>query len=210
MDKPTLADLRALALDYRPTLPFFVCLDRDKRTTLAGLRFQLSGLKSRLDNLQKMDADQYAAASSMGEPDPIDAAKARMEEVAAAIVAAEDDARPWSITITFAVLPATDEGLREGEGMSYAGLLDTLTKASELGGFEGRVSGDEFADVLMSHCYQRAESADGENLNLAWADAIRVLDMADIEVLRNLIIGVHRTGASIPFDPRTSGPSATI
>ena len=205
MDMPTMADLVELVRSYRKTVPFFACIDPDRRATLAGLRMQLLGLQSRLDNLQKMDADQYAAASSMGEPDPIAKVEALMADVAAEIVKAEDEARPYSIALTFAALPATDDALRAGEELSHEGLLKSMIDASP----DGRVASDDFADRLIAACYASAETPSGEPMPVDWSDIARILDVDDWKTIRVLVMGLHKVGSSIPFDPRTSGPSKT-
>ena len=54
----------------------------------------------------------------------------------------------------------------------------------------------------------RADSAFGDT-GMTWAEVSRVFDAGDRDQLRLLIIGHHRYGAGIPFDPRPSGTPET-
>ena len=200
--RPTIDMLRALALDYRPEAPYFVCLDRDKRMDISAARQQETAAREHLENLLQQDPEETAAAQSMTDPDPIDQAKADLAAAEAAHATAMEDALPWSASIIFGNLPTTDEGLREGESYSYEGLRDEMSD-------DGKIDTDAFADRLLALCYLRTESPDSEDLNLAWAEASRLLDVSDRKTVRAMIIGHHLVGAAIPFDPRTFGQSAT-
>ena len=155
-----------------------------------------------LDDLLQQDPEDVAAAQSMTDPDPIDKAKAELADATAALTTAMDDALPWSVAIIFGSLPTSDEGLREGESYSYEGLRDEMSD-------DGQIDTDAFADRLLTLCYLRTESPDSEDMDLAWAEASRLLDVSDRKTVRAMIIGHHLVGAAIPFDPRTSGQSAT-
>ena len=200
--KPTLDMLRTLALDYRPEAPYFVCLDRDKRMAVSAARQQEAAAREHLEKLLQQDPEDIAAAQSMTDPDPIDQAKADLAAAEAAHATAMEDALPWSASIIFGSLPTTDEGLREGESYSYEGLRDEMSD-------DGKIDTDAFADRLLTLCYLRTESPDSEDMGLAWAEASRLLDVSDRKTVRAMIIGHHLVGAAIPFDPRTSGQSAT-
>ena len=200
--KPTIDMLRMLALDYRPEAPYFVCLDRDKRMAIVAARQLEADAREHLNDVLQQDPEDVAAAQSMTDPDPIDKAKAELDGATAALATAMDDAMPWSVAIIFGSLPTSDEGLREGESYSYEGLRDEMSD-------DGMIDTDAFADRLLTLCYLRTESPDSEDMNLTWAEASRLLDVSDRKNVRNMIIGHHLVGAAIPFDPRTSGQSAT-
>ena len=200
--RPTIDMLRMLALDYRPEAPYFVCLDRDKRMAIVAARQLEADAREHLDNVLHQDPEDVAAAQSMTDPDPVDKANAELADATAALTTAMDDALPWSVAIIFGSLPTSDEGLREGESYSYEGLLGEMSD-------DGKVDTDAFADRLLTLCYLRTESPDSEDMNLAWAEASRLLDVSDRKNVRAMIIGHHLVGAAIPFDPRTSGQSAT-
>ena len=201
--KPTIDMLRTLALDYRPEAPYFVCLDRDKRMAIVAARQLEADAREHLNKVLQQDPEDVAAAQSMTDPDPIDQAKADVAAAEAAHATAMEDALPWSVAIIFGSLPTSDEGLREGESYSYEGLL------GEMSDDDGKIDTDAFADRLLTFCYLRTESPDSEDMNLAWAEASRLLDVSDRKNARAMIIGHHLVGAAIPFDPRTSGQSAT-
>ena len=200
--RPTIDMLRTLALDYRPEAPYFVCLDRDKRMAIVAARQLEADAREHLDNVLQQDPEDVAAAQSMTDPDPIDKAKAELADATAALATAMDDAMPWSVAIIFGSLPTSDEGLREGEPYSYEGLRDEMSD-------DGKIDTDAFADRLLTLCYLRTESPDSEDMDLTWAEASRLLDVSDRKTVRAMIIGHHLVGAAIPFDPRTSGQSAT-
>ena len=200
--KPTLDMLRALALDYRPTADYFVCLDRDKRMDVAAARQLEAAAREHLDKVEA-DPEKAREGHRLDQADPIDAAKAALADAETAHATAMEDALPWSVAIIFGSLPATEEGLREGEAQSYEGLLASMRDA------DGKIDTDAFADTLLGACYLRTESPDGEDMNLTWAEAARLGDVSDHALMRNMIIGHHRVGAAIPFDPRTFGQSAT-
>ena len=200
--KPSIDMLRTLALDYRPEAPYFVCLDRDKRMAIVAARQLEADAREHLNDVLQQDPEDVAAAQSMTDPDPIDKAKAELDGATAALATAMDDAMPWSVAIIFGSLPTSDEGLREGESYSYEGLRDEMSD-------DGMIDTDAFADRLLTLCYLRTESPDSEDMNLTWAEASRLLDVSDRKNVRNMIIGHHLVGAAIPFDPRTSGQSAT-
>lgn len=200
--KPTIDMLRMLALDYRPEAPYFVCLDRDKRMAIVAARQLEADAREHLNNVLQQDPEDVAAAQSMTDPDPIDKANAELADATAALTTAMDDALPWSVAIIFGSLPTSDEGLREGESHSYDGILGEMSD-------DGKVDTDAFADRLLTLCYLRTESPDSEDMNLTWAEASRLLDVSDRKNVRVMIIGHHLVGAAIPFDPRTSGQSAT-
>ena len=200
--KPSIDMLRTLALDYRPEAPYFVCLDRDKRMAITAARQLEADAREHLDTVLQQDPEDAAAAQSMTDPDPVDKAKAELADATAALTAAMDDALPWSVAIIFGTLPTSDEGLREGESYSYEGLRDEMSD-------DGKIDTDAFADRLLTLCYLRTESPDSEDMDLTWAEASRLLDVSDRKTVRAMIIGHHLVGAAVPFDPRTSGQSAT-
>ena len=200
--RPTIDMLRMLAIDYRPEAPYFVCLDRDKRMAIVAARQLEADAREHLNNVLQQDPEDVAAAQSMTDPDPIDKANAELADATAALTTAMDDALPWSVAIIFGSLPTSDEGLREGESHSYEGLLGEMSD-------DGMIDTDAFADRLLTLCYLRTESPDSEDMNLTWAEASRLLDVSDRKNVRAMIIGHHLVGAAIPFDPRTSGQSAT-
>ena len=113
---------------------------------------------------------------------------------------AEDAARDSSMVLIFKRLPATRDSAEDGE-QSYAELEDAATTG-------GKTNYDRLADLLLAACYVRADSVAGD-LGLSWREASRPLDDRDLEQLRNMIVGHHRMGAAIPFDPRTSGQPET-
>lgn len=200
--KPTIDMLRMLALDYRPEAPYFVCLDRDKRMAIVAARQLEADAREHLNKVLLGGSD-LGVLLSMTDPDPIDKANAELADATAALTTAMDDALPWSVAIIFGSLPTSDEGLREGESHSYEGLL------GEMSDDDGKIDTDAFADRLLTLCYLRTESPDSEDMNLTRAEASRLLDVSDRKNVRAMIIGHHLVGAAIPFDPRTSGQSAT-
>lgn len=191
----SIADLRAKALAYAPELPYPLVLDRE--------------LKYRLSEAQKtLAAAQAARQKIIDSPDGAALAGQRFDEAAptfrmdreiadaeAAVAAAEDAARPDSLVLVFRRLPATGPG-------SYQELLDSATD-------KGSVNLPALGEALLAACYLRTESCDGEDVGLSWGEAQVPLDHADIEALRMQIIGHHRIGAAVSFDPRSSGRPAT-
>ena len=200
MDKPTLADLRALALDYRAEIPYFVCLDRDRRMDLSLIKAEMTRLQERKDDLANGDADADTNRS-MSDPDETVEITRRLAELGTELEAAMEEARPWSVAIIFGSIPTTDDGARPGEA-SYESLVELMTDE------DGKIDTDAFADELLRLCYLRTETAEG-NLELTWQEAARLADATDWALLRRMVIGHHKVGNTIPFDPRTSGPSAT-
>ena len=73
---------------------------------------------------------------------------------------------------------------------------------------KGTVDYEAMAAELLRVCYLRTESVHGD-LDLSWREASRLVDDSDMQNLRNLIVGHHRLGARIPFDPRSSGQPET-
>lgn len=199
--KPTLDMLRTLALDYRPEAPYFVCLDRDKRMAVSAARQLEAAAREHLDKVEA-DPEKAREGHRLDQPDPLDAAKTALADAEAAHATAMEGALPWSASFIFGSLPTTDEGIREGESYSYEGLRDEMSD-------DGKINTDAFADRLLTLCYLRTESPDGEDMGLTWAEASRLLDVSDRKTVRAMIIGHHLVGAAIPFDPRTSGQSAT-
>ena len=198
--KPTLDTLRAMALDHRPEADYFVCLDRAKRMRIFTLQQQLQALEGRRAALTDDPEGEADTSRSLTDPDETVELAEKIAHASEELAQATEDARPWSVAIVFASLPDTDEAAREGE-QSYMSVVKRLS-------VDGQIDTDAFGDELLRLCYSRTEAADGD-LNLTWTEAARLIDSADRTMLRRLIVGHHRVGAAVPFDPRTSGPSVT-
>ena len=200
--KPTLDMLIELADAYRPEAPYFVCLNREKRMAIIATSELQDAARERLGKLEA-DPEKAREGHRLDQPDPIDAAKSALADAENAHAKAIEDALPQSVALIFGSLPATDISRREGEEWSYEGLLSAMRDDS------GDVDSDAFADRLLALCYLRTEGPDGQDLGRPWVTAARFADMSDWKNLRRMIIGHHIVGAAIPFDPRTSGQSAT-
>ena len=190
--------LRALALDSAPTADFPVCLDREKRLVIIGLRQQYQAVKERLDGLADSDQDQHETLDA----EPLDERLRRdLATIEARLQEAEDAAAEVSMVLIFKRLPATADSADAGE-TSYHDVEAEHTDD------QGAVDQDAVADALMPLCYLRTDSVHGD-LGLTWSQAARQLDSSDLAYLRAVLIGHHRMGARIPFDPRSSGQPAT-
>ena len=195
--------LRELALTYAPTADYPVCLDREKRLEILALRQQY---QAKHDKLQALD-DSDRAGDSLGD-EPIEDRLAReLAEIEARMAEAEDAAKDVSVVLIFKRLPATPDSADEGEA-SFSEIEAACTRRPMIGGpahpDDGKVDYEAVGDALMSACYLRTDSIHGD-LGLTWHEASRQLDSTDLQWLRSILLGHHRTGARIPFDPRSSG-----
>lgn len=189
--------LRTLALTYAPTADYSVCLDREQQLHLIGLRTRLFDVQARRDRLVNSGD---LPKQTLGETPAVDALAAELADIEHQIDAAQEAARENSLVLVFRRLPATPDSADEGEE-SYSELEQDAT-------VDGKTDWKRLGDRLLSACYLRADSAYGD-VGLSWAEASRPLDDRDLDELRNMILGHHRLGAAIPFDPRNSGQPAT-
>ena len=186
--------LRDLALnELAPTADYAICLDRDLRQQMVILMGQINAATTKA---QKIAAGQIPAGS-MTDEDP--ASKA--ERLTGELEALYEQAKSDSIVVIFRRLPATRDVAEEGE-TAYSTIARRHTT-------KGGVDLDAVADDLMPESYLRAESADGEDVGLTWLQVKRTFDQGDLKQIRAMLIGLHHTGAAVPFDPRTFGQPET-
>ena len=188
--------LRALALSYAPTADYPVCLDREKRLEILALRQQAVAVKTKLDGLASDDE-----GATIGEEPAHDRLARELADLEARITEAEEGAKDQSVILIFKRLPATPDSADEGE-VAYSTIEAQHTDD------KGAVDYEAMAADLLRACYLRAESVHGD-LELSWREASRLVDDSDMQNLRNMIVGHHRIGARIPFDPRSSGQPET-
>ena len=190
--------LRALALSYAPTADYSVCLDREKQVGIIALRQQHQLLSAKVEGLDASDDD----GNTLGEESASDRLARELAELEQRIADAEEAAKDQSVVLIFKRLPATLDSAEYGE-TAYSELEDQYTDAKR------NVDYEALGAALLPVCYLRTESAHGD-LGLSWHEAARMLGAGDMQALRNMIVGHHRLGAAIPFDPRSSGrPEAT-
>lgn len=183
--------LRALILADPPTATYPLCFDPIKRLHIAETIGALTAKRAERDRAQP-DAQSLAE-----EPAAVRIGR-EIADLETQLEAAFADARDQSLVLIFTRLPAAGN-----DGASYAAVEDQHTDD------KGKLAWDTFADELLTRCFLRAESADGEDIGVTWADVLHAIDVADLVNLRALIIGHHRMGASIPLDPRSSGRPET-
>ena len=188
----SIADLRAKALAYSPVMPVPVVLDRDLKYRLQEAQKTLAALQKDRD---KIVTDGAPTGQRYDEATPTARIDEQIAAAEQALTAAEDAVRPDSLVLIFRRLPATGPG-------SYQEMLEAHTD-------KGAVEVTKLSDALLDTCYLRTESADGEDVGLSFAEATVPLDHGDIETLRTMIIGHHRVGTAVSFDPRSSGRPAT-
>ena len=193
-----LQDLRALALGDSPTAEFPICLDRELRLACVALRQQYLDVKQRLDGLADSDRD---GSTALDEAPLEDRLRAQLDDIEARLQEAEEAAAPHSMVLIFKRLPATPDSADDGEP-------DYFTVEQEHTDNKGHVDQDALAGALLPLCYLRTESVHGD-LDLTWSQAIRQADSSDLHYMRAIILGHHRMGARIPFDPRSYGQPAT-
>lgn len=189
--------LRTLALTYAPTADYSVCLDREQQLHLIALRTRLLDVQARRDRLA---SGGDLPKQTLGETPIVDQLAAEVADLERQLDAAQDAAAENSIVLVFRRLAATPDSADEGEP-SYSEVEASVT-------VDGKTDWDQVGDLLLAACYLRADSAFGD-VGLSWAEASRPLDDRDLDELRNMIIGHHRLGAAVPFDPRNSGRPAT-
>lgn len=192
----SIEDLRAKALSYSPELPYPVVLDRGLKYRLSEAQRNLAAARAKRQSQIDNQSDADRTGQRFDEETPTVRADLEVADAEAALSAAEEEARPESLVLLFRRLPATGEG-------SYQEALDAHTDD------KGVVRQAALSDALLSACYLRTEAADGQDVGLLFAEAMTPLDHGDVELLRAQIIGHHRIGASVSFDPRSSGRPAT-
>lgn len=189
--------LRALALSYAPTADYSVCLDREKQLRIVALRQQHQALSAKLQGLDASDDE----GATIGEEQAHDKLARELSDLEARIAEAEDGAKDQSVVLIFKRLPATPDSAEDGE-TAYSELEAQHTDDKQ------HVDYEALGAALLPACYLRTESAHGD-LGLSWHEAARMLGAGDMQALRNMIVGHHRLGAAIPFDPRSSGQPET-
>lgn len=189
--------LRALALSYAPTADYSVCLDREKQVGIIALRQQHQLLSAKLQGLDSSDDE----GATLGDEPAADRLARELVELEQRIADAEDGAKDQSVVLIFKRLPATPDSAEDGEP-TYSDMEEEHTDNQR------HVDYDALGAALLPVCYLSTESAHGD-LGLSWHEAARMLGAGDMQALRNMIVGHHRLGAAIPFDPRSSGQPET-
>ena len=187
--------LRRLALAEVPTNDYPLCLNPEIRMRMVVLTSQITAAKR---EAEKVNSGQ-PSGRSMADEDPA----TTVERLTAELEAVYEEAKPDSIVLVFRRLAASRDVAEDGE-TAYSTIERRHTNSKSRA-----IDMDAVADDLLPACYERAESADGEDVGLTWLEVKRHLDQADIKQLRSFAIGIHHTGAAIPFDPRTFGQPAT-
>lgn len=192
-----IAMLRAKALNDPPKARYPLCVDREARIQLAALRQKYVRTADKLAR----EAASRPAVQSLGDSAPVQDDDAILAAIEREIEEAQEAAKGDVIVLVFRRLPTTAESASEGE-RNYLGLEQEHTDAA--GGVNYRTLGS----ALLPLCYERADSIHGD-LGMTWAEALTILDAGDLEHLRDMIVGHHRIGGAVPFDPLSSGPHAT-
>lgn len=188
--------LRALALDeHAPTAEWTLCLNRDLRLRIVDLMRQIGAATRLAEKLTNGDPTSL----SLTDEDPT----SRAERLTGELEALYEEARPDSIVLVFRRLPATRDVAEDGE-TAYSTVERRHTNNKTRAVDVPAVAAD-----LLPLCYERAESADGEDVGLTWLQVLRTLDAADLDQLGQMVFGLHHIGAAVPFDPRTSGRPET-
>ena len=187
----SIEELRAKVLAYSPEMTYPVVLDRDLKHNLIEARKNLAALQAErqkiIDSPPELTGQRYDQATPTADIDE------RIMSAEAAVGAAEEAIRPESLVLVWRRLSADEYQARIDEHSDEKGIISTI----------------KLGDHLLGECYLRTESASGGDVGLAWDEARAPLDHGDIETLRLMIIGHHRIGAGVPFDPRSSGRPAT-
>lgn len=192
-----IAALRAKALTYAPELPYPIVLDRDIKHRVSEAQKSLATAQSERDRILSLPHEHRDQGQTLADLSPTVRADERIRQAEADLDAAMDAARPESLVLIFKRLPPSGPS-------SYEELLVAHTHAAT-GDLDVRV----FGDALLSASYLRTESADGEDVGMSLAEAMLPLDHMDLENLRMQVIAHNRVGASVSFDPRSSGRPAT-
>ena len=194
-----IAMLRAKALTDPPKARYPLCVDREARIRLAALRQKYVHTADKL--AKKREAASRPAVQSLGDSAPLQDDDEILTAIEREIEEAQDAAKGDVIVLVFRRLPTTAESASEGE-RNYLGLEQENTDAT------GNVNYRALGSALLPCCYERAESIHGD-LGMTWAEVLTILDAGDLEHLRDMIVGHHRIGGAVPFDPVSSGPPAT-
>lgn len=197
MDSPY-AHLREEALAYAETatVPYPVCTKRELQIPIVELQQQWAKKKAELDDYDpSADTDR-----SLSEEPAADRLARELADLEEQVTAAREEARPHSITLLFGQIASTDDAADDGE--SWEALVKRHT-------INGKTDTSSLQAELPRLTYRRAEAPDGTDLDLDWRTAARLLDVADMRMLRQMLWGHNHYGAAVPFDPRTSGTPAT-
>lgn len=192
-----IAMLRAKALTDPPKARYPLCVDREARLQLAALRQKYVRTADKLAR----EAASRPAVQSLGDSAPVQDDDEILAAIEREIEEAQEAAKGDVIVLVFRRLPTTAESAAEGERY-YLGLEQEHTDAA------GNVNYRALGSALLPCCYERAESIHGD-LGMTWAEVLTILDAGDLEHLRDMIVGHHRIGGAVPFDPVSSGPPAT-
>ncbi len=185
--------LRQKALSYAPEHVYPVVLDRDAKVRLQAAEATLAGLIAERDKSLALPPEARDADRTFADESPTVRLDARITEAESERDAARDAVRPDSLVLVFRQL-ADAEYRPIGEACrNERGIDDNL----------------KLGAALISACYVRTESPEGEDVGLSAAEAVRLLDQGDRLILGKQLIGHHWFGAAISFDPRSSGRPAT-
>ena len=187
--------LRAKALAYAPQLPYPIVLDREKKWAVEQAQRRIDSLQEMRDGIVQSPPEELRHSQRLDQASPTADVDKAIDEAIEKLEAAKNDARTDSLVLVFRRLPASGPG-------SYQEHSDAATT-------NGALNATKLGDLLLEACYMCAESADGEDVGIEWAEALTIIDHGDLEQLRLQIIGHHRVGASLSFDPRNSGQPAT-
>ena len=192
-----IAMLRAKALTDPPKARYPLCVDREARIQLAALRQKYVRTADKLAR----EAASRPAVQSLGDSAPVQDDDEVLAAIEREIEEAQEAAKGDVIVLVFRRLPTTAESAAEGERY-YLDLEQEHTDAT------GNVNYRALGSALLPCCYERAESIHGD-LGMTWAEVLTIIDAGDLEHLRDMIVGHHRIGGAVPFDPVSSGPPAT-
>lgn len=184
--------LRAKALAYAPTFRLPICLDERLRADVDAAAAALVKAQGDLAKLASLPPEQKRA-KSLGAKGPTKLAEEAVAKAEAAVEAAEAAAAGDVVILTW----------RRLDPDAY----DDLVQSHSTG---GRVDFPALYTALLAACWHRAESADGEDVGLSWAEVrALLLNNADMDVARVGVLNLNRAPSSIPFSPRSSGVPGT-
>lgn len=185
--------LRALALAYAPTADYPLCLDLEARVEILSLRAQYRDLAAKAAEVD----EQPDEGATLSETPAHDALATKMAEVEDQLERAQAEARDRTVVLVFKRLPTTPEDC-DADETSYAELVDQHTDDKR------HIDYEALGAALIPLCYVRTEGEPGD-LSLSYREASRLLDTKDRADVGMMLVGHHRIGGSIPFDPRSSG-----
>lgn len=203
----SVADLRARALAHNATVRFTypICLDDDKRRAIDEADKNLKTLHTQHDQAverqakaEKTQRRTLGEASTPGHDEETARIDEQIKAAEADLDRLETDALTDSVLLKFRRL-TPDE---------YQALWDSVVEATNEKPQEARL--EELKTALRVECYVGTEDADGNDLGIAWGQAVEgFINSGDMDNLGTGLILFNRTPSTVPFNQANSGLPAT-